>query len=400
MKSGLKNKVLEVDILRKIWAKHRANQLVKRYRGWAQKYGKLADEMGLVYTEEIAKNNIRSYIKRCGATQKLPGEFHTAAFFLTHDWGIGVLSELEELGPVSVFDYQKQGFSIRDSHLQSRLPELNNLMVRFLRETHARRPIDWILCTHSGGIILRDTIRRIREELGIPIVNQWLDCKQSFEAGMGPHGQDMGQKDIAPEFDLVWTSSRSVCEWYMVVGARPFFLPEGFSPAYTPRISCKKTSDVGFFGQCYGLRPDYIAALRRAGLSVAVAGYGWKGFPEISVDKVGDFIGSCKVNLGMGGVGYSMDLTTLKGRDFEVPGAGGAYLTTYNPDLASFYHIGKEILCYHSMDEMVDLALQLVRDEALRESLADNAYARAMKEHRWKHRFTTVLEILDLIKGC
>ena len=401
MLSNLKKVVIKNDILRNAWAIYRSNVLARCYRGWSNKYGRLADEMGLVYSKSKAVKDIESFIVKQGINckKKKIGNFHSAIFSLNDNFGIGVLSELEELGTVSAFDYQEQGFSQRDPKFQARLPELNELMLNFLRKAHARQPIDWILCTHSGSVILKDTLRRIREEFGVPIVNQWLDCKQNFEAKMGPHGQDMGQKDIAPEFDMVWTSSRSVCEWYMALGARPLFLPEGFSPHFTPRINCKKIMDVGFVGACYGQRPDYINALRHSGISVTAAGYGWKDSYVVPNDEMGKFIGSSKVSLGMGGVGYSMDLTTLKGRDFDIPGAGGAYLTTFNPDLAEFYHIGKEILCYQSKDEMVELAHQLINDESLRVNLAENGYARAMREHRWSHRFKTVLDVLGLIEG-
>lgn len=355
----------------------------------------------MVYVEKNARSELKSHVKiYCGDIKpKKFGEIHTAIFSLNHSFGIGVIAELERLGPVSAFDYQENGFLQTDPKFQSRVPRLNEMMYDFLLETHERLPIDWILITHSGSIVLVDTIRRIRSKFGVPVVNQWLDCKQSFELGIGPHRQDMGQKDIAPEFDMVWTSSRSVCEWYMAIGARPYFLPEGFSPDFTPRVICEKDIDVGFVGACYGQRPDYINALKRSGLSVTAVGYGWKDSYVVRNEDMGKFIGSCKVILGMGGVGYSMDLTTLKGRDFDMPGSGGAYLTTFNPDLAVFFDIGKEILCYHSLDEMVELAHQLLFDESFRENLAERAYRRAMQEHRWLHRFGTVLEILGLLRA-
>jgi len=396
----LKRHLIESDLFRKAWAYKRSSQLLKRYRGWAERYGKTADDMGLVYSPETAAKDVKTFLKRQGYSpkKKRVGQIHTAIFSLNHNFGIGVLDELEELGPVTSFDYQAEGFRSDDPAFQKRIPELNQRMVAFLREVHLRRPLDWILVTHSGAVMLKETVRRMREEFGVPVVNQWLDCKQSFECGPGPHGQDLGQRDIAPEFDCVWTSSRSVCEWYMALGARPVFLPEGFSPKFTPRVHCERVRDVGFVGACYGLRPDYINALKKTRLSVVAAGYGWPDSYEVPNDEMGRFISSSRVNLGMGGVAYSMSLTTLKARDFDIPGAGGAYLTTFNPDLAHYFHIGKEILCYHSMEEMVELAGQLIRDDAMRETLADNGYARAMRDHRWLHRFKALLSILGVIE--
>ncbi len=253
-----------------------------------------------------------------------------------------------------------------------------------------------MLVTCSGNVILVDTLRRIREELGIPIVNQWLDCKQTFVGGMGSSGQDVGQKHIASEFDLVWTSSRSTCEWYMVEGGRPLYLPEGFSPILTPHLPLEKFFDVGFLGSRYGLRQDYIDLLRRAGLTVDARGYGWPS-PPLAIDEMGTFFGNCKVNLGLGGVGYSMELTTIKGRDFEVPGAGCCYLTTYNPDLAAFFDIGKEIACFRTPQEMVEMAIDLVNDPGRRAEMAVLAHSRSLREHRWLHRFQEVLSVLGLI---
>jgi hypothetical protein len=357
----------------------------------------LAKENKLSYNLTKIRQEVQSRLKGYGVREPEKGSIHTAIMTMTSNWGIGMIQELQELGPVSLFDNEIEGFSEASPNLSSLLPELNRRFREFLRNRHAERPIDWVLLPCSGNLILKDTLRRIREQLGIPVVNQWLDCKQNFERGVGPYGQDIGQKDIAPEFDLVWTSSRSVCEWYLAVGARPIFLPEGFSPQLTPRLDCVKKHEVGFLGACYGLRPDYIKALRKAGMKVMARGYGWPGEGSVPLTEMGRFFGECKVNLGMGGVGYSMELTTLKGRDFEVPGAGGAYLTTYNADLANFFHIGREILCYHSIDEMVELASRLVRHDDFREELAARAYARAMREHRWVHRFQVILEILGIL---
>lgn len=58
----------------------------------------------------------------------------------------------------------------------------------------------------------------------------------------------------------------------------------------------------------------------------------------------------------MEGIGYSEILTNVKGRDFEAPGTGGgAYLTSFNPDLAQYLIIGEESLCYRHHDETLEL---------------------------------------------
>jgi len=393
----LKDLLLNITFFRRAWARYRANQWETRYQRWQLIYGRLAVEQGLLYSKEWLQKELAKRLANLNIHYRRMGEIHTGIFALTRNWGIGMVYELQALGPVSVFDWEDNGYSEPDPRHQDQVPLLNKRIFEFVFKEHMKRPFDWLLMTGNGKMLLRQTLQRIREELGIPIVNQWLDCKQNFELGMGPYGQDIGMKDIAQEFDLMWTSSRSMCEPYMIFGAKPLYLPEGFSPKLTPHIDCPKKFEVGFMGARYGLRQDYIDALCRAGLLVETYGPGWRG-GEIPLDQMGRFFNECKVNLGFGGVGYSMQLATLKGRDFEVPGAGGAYLTTYNPDLAEFFHIGHEILCYHSIDDLIEQARRLVRDDSFREELAARAYERSMREHRWLNRFKTILEILGILE--
>jgi hypothetical protein len=327
---------------------------------------------------------------------KAGGEVHTAIVALTSSWGAGLVHEAEELGHASVYDWEKRGFSEGKADFWESLPRLQEDLLGFLRERSAERPIDWLLLTTNGDFVLRDTIRRIREELGIPVVSQSLDDKHTFKKGLGPHGQDRGQLGIAPSCDLVWTSSSVAVDWYAAEGAVPVFLPEGFSPRLTPRLPRNELFDVGFLGQRTPPRERLVNACRRAGLSVQARGYGWPD-GSVGLEDMGKFFSQNRVNLGIGGVNYSMGLTTLKGRDFEVPGAGQTYLTTFDPDLALCFHVGTEIACYGNSFHMVDLAYELARNEAWRVDMGDRAYERSMREHRWLQRYEWILTNLGIM---
>ncbi len=395
MSNSIRTKLLQVDLVRKGWSWYRNRCVLAKYYEFVDKYGgwRIEDGSSATFQTSIA-DEVRQKLGARGAPHPTREDCHTLIMTLTDSWGQGMVCELEAFGPVTVFDWWKAGFVGWGPAFQRKVPELNERFFEFVRNTHARRPIDWVLITCNGAIILRSTIRRIKEDLGVPIVNQWLDCVHTFELGQGPHGQDLGQCDIAPDFDLVCTSSRTACSWYRAVGATPLFLPEGFSPTLTPRLERPKTADVAFVGACYGQRPDYVAALRKAGLRVVVAGSGWGRGSIVPRDDMGEFLASARMVLGIGGVGYSMQLTTLKGRDFEVPGAGCTYLTTFNGDLADLFHVGKEILCYQSIDEMVDISRRVVRYPEYREVIAACAYEKSMASHRWRHRFEAIFKVL------
>jgi spore maturation protein CgeB len=100
--------------------------------------------------------------------------------------------------------------------------------------------------------------------------------------------------------------------------------------------------------------------------------------------------------LGLGDVGALTEVKHTKGRAFEVPMSGGLYLTTFNPELADAYIVGKEILCYTSLEECVEL-LNWVRRYPLQASEIRRAgLCRSLRDHTWQNRFATILSMLTV----
>jgi spore maturation protein CgeB len=209
----------------------------------------------------------------------------------------------------------------------------------------------------------------------------------------------VGQVELAPVFDLSWTSARVACEWYLVEGGRPFYMPEGFdASAFEPR-AVSQDIPVSFIGAGYGYRIDVVDHLRGHGIDVRVFGNGWQGAQW--ADDVVDIINRSIINLGMGGIGYSETLTNVKARDFEVPGTGGGmYLTSFNADLAMHLSVGDEIVCYSNRDELVELTRYFLnhRDEA--RVIAQRGRARCLAEHRWLNRYVRVCVALGILDSA
>jgi spore maturation protein CgeB len=93
-------------------------------------------------------------------------------------------------------------------------------------------------------------------------------------------------------------------------------------------------------------------------------------------------------------------LTNVKARDFEIPAVGtSAYLTSFNPDLAQHFFIGREVLCYRNHEEMLELIrFCLARpDEA--SAIARRGKMRCLAEHRWRNRFERICRILGILPG-
>jgi spore maturation protein CgeB len=129
-----------------------------------------------------------------------------------------------------------------------------------------------------------------------------------------------------------------------------------------------------------------VDRLRSAGLPVSVFGKGW---PEGSlVDDPVAIYRATQINLGLGMPTPSM--STMKNRDFECPGVGACYLTTFNWELAEFWDIGREILCYRNTEELMEIACWYRNRPDACLAIARAAWKRGQSEHTWEQRFRKV----------
>jgi spore maturation protein CgeB len=100
----------------------------------------------------------------------------------------------------------------------------------------------------------------------------------------------------------------------------------------------------------------------------------------------------------MGGIGPVEYLTNVKGRDFEVPCTGrGMYLTSFNPDLALHFDVGREIVCYRSRDEMLELIRYYLGHPDEARQIAEAGRERCLRDHRWLHRYVEVCQVLGVL---
>jgi hypothetical protein len=403
MLERLKKALFRVPALQEAWSRIRARDFERTYASRRDEYARRAEERGLVYQEADVVAAVRDRLARRGAAprRRKPGEVHTFTFVPRISWHASLLPDLRELGPVTEFDYAALGydwfeFYRQDARAARRRREMNSRALAALQDAHARRRVDWMFVYASGLEAHVDFLRAVTEEIGIPVVNMCLDDKQSWTGPM-LDGQRPGQVDIGPAFDLSWTSARVACEWYLVEGARPIYLPEGFDASLFRPLDVARDIPASFIGGAYGFRPAVVRYLRRRGIPLQVFGDGWNTRSLTPEEQVG-VINRSAVNLGMGGVVHSETITNLKGRDFEIPGAGGGvYLTSFNPDLARHFDVGREILCYRNREEMVELIRQALKHPEESREIARRARERSLREHRWLHRYRRVLEILGIL---
>jgi hypothetical protein len=217
-----------------------------------------------------------------------------------------------------------------------------------------------------------------------------LDDKLEFF----PHGILADANDDyarwARKFDLNLTSCLAATDWYRARNCACAYVPPGYhAPANAaPPSSAKFQYDFTFVGAKRYEREVIIQQLRSAGVPIQLFGHGWPGAEWIA-DLNAVYRGS-QINLGIGHPTPSLALANLKGRDFECPGVGGCYLTTYNWELALHFEIGKEILCYRNVEELIELYAFYHRRPAECLKIAQAAWRRCAAEHTWEKRFRKV----------
>jgi len=388
------------------WRAFRTRTLERAYERRSAEYRKRLEARGVAYAEVDVVRDIR---KNSRSVERRFGEIRT--FLVTPDfsWHNVLASSLKRLGPVTWYRFDGDRFWWRSRPgARTWVPRRTeiNAEIRFrARQAYEEEGVDWIFCYTEGVHLLRDTVRYFREELGLPTVMMCLDDKQSWELGRWGN-QDIGQIDLAREVDLYWTSARECCNWVLAEGGHPIFMPEGCDPYQFRPVEVGKTLDLCFIGAAYGFRRAFIdrvqKKLSKYGYTVACFGPGWRrGSSGVWGQDFIRTLNRAWINLGHGGIGYSENLMNVKTRDFEAPAVGtAAYLTTFNPDLAPSFDIGREICCYHSDQDLIEQTVSLLSDKECLLDIARRGRQRCLNDHTWVHRFVRILELLGVFTTC
>lgn len=290
------------------------------------------------------------------------------------------------------YDFGK-GFNPRDPDWERYgRPALGRALVERVQEEQARGPVDIFFSYLSGQWVGREVIHQIRD-LGIITINCDFDDVYLFW-GYRRAGHFTGSAEIAPEFDLCITAqSEASVGKYVAIGARPLFLPPGGNPAVFGPNPPPEVRPIGvsFIGSRYGRRPRTIVRMRRSGIPVVVRGKDWPNGP-VTQEEMLRLCQSSLLTLGFGFVADT-DRVGIKGRDFEVPLSGCAYLTSYSPDLAACFEEGKEILFYRNDDDLIAKAKYYLAHPEEAKAIGLAGRERALREHTWERRVRALIDV-------
>lgn len=202
-------------------------------------------------------------------------------------------------------------------------------------------------------------------------------------------------------------------------GGRISFLPLAYDPrSYRPLDNCCEQLDVFFCGGLFGTpgRMDFahflsrVARARNLRLEIAnkwlyrsrfhrlfKMAVRYRGLMTYVVNKE---YGHATLNQRYNETRVSVNkhhpqsVAGLNMRTFEVAGAGGVLLTDYKPALEELYTVGKDIMTYHSNEELEDKLEFLVRRDDVRQRMRMAAQNTARQKHTFANRAETMLNEL------
>lgn len=315
----------------------------------------------------------------------------------------GFVQGLERFGTVELFHNEEEGYGLLLPSKHDPLRPVaearaanDRQLQRYITQARAGQVFDVVMGQMWSHLVSVESLRRI-QAAGMPVLNVSMDDRLPINWPLRRSAPASGSVGLANGLDLVLTSSPEVCRWYEVEGCPAIYWPMASDPElFRPWPEANKMYDVSFIGNRYGMRGKLISDLSDAGVDVAAFGNGWPNGP-VGPAAAAEILGRSRIILGVGTIGHSRRLVTLKLRDFDATMAGAAYVTTYNPELSLLFRDGVELAMYRSPDECVELVRQLLASPAKRITMGQAAAVRAREQHTWEHRFRSLFSDLGLL---
>ena len=219
----------------------------------------------------------------------------------------------------------------------------------------------------------------------------------------------------AKHFDFFTTPDVHGEMKYREIGlTNAIYFPFGCNNQVFRKLGTLKRFDVSFVGGWHPYREWLIDRIKKAGITVEVAGYGW---PNGEVDQEGmvRLFNESRINLNLSNsaswdmrylisspramlnrIRSKKNIEQMKARIFEVNGCGAFQLSYFVEGLANCYDIDRELGVYTDADDLVDKIKFYLSHEELCESMAEAAYERTLREHTYQQRFQAVFKRMGL----
>ena len=401
-KKTLKDKLKKVHLLYAFNALIKSFQLKRGLRSLTRRYDKRYRDEAVCYDERsvIAGFKGRHSQLQPKFSSKIPGElkiFWVGALEAQDESGF--LQALNRLGQVTNFRNRDGGYGplyeisgLNWLHVR----EVNDdALIEQVTSAHLQGSIDILIGQMWAHIYSEDALSKIRA-LGIPIINIAMDDRLP-SLWASKNGQRMGAVGLGSGVDITLTTSPEACKWYATENMLALFWPlASDEKLFAENAGSDKDIDILFIGNRYGIRGKLVKYLSKQGISVTCYGSGWpNGF--VNADQNVALSKRAKIILGVGAIGHSSDVYTLKLRDFDALMTGALYITHRNPDLLQLFQEGEHLECYASPKELSAKLNYYLKNPERCSKIGRKGNVLAKTKHTWDYRLTSTFIRLGLI---
>lgn len=220
---------------------------------------------------------------------------------------------------------------------------------------------------------------------------------------------NMGRHEmfLAPYSRIFLKNPALATQLASVHGLPVSYLPEAANPAWHRPVGDYGTEQhVVVVGNVHPTRAVLLHRLAQAGIPLKIYGSpisDWIGFPELRTFHAGREVmreEKSAVFRGARAVLNNLHPAEWSGsncRLFEATAAGGAVVTEWRDAMSGLYERDREVLGFTSFEELLRHCQVLLADPEPGLRLGDAAASRALADHTYQARLTTMLETLSLV---
>lgn len=280
---------------------------------------------------------------------------------------------LENLGHLVVH------FDSWNKVLYQNYAELNQALI----ETVERERPDVMLTVQRDYEIWLETLLIIRARGDVAMISWTTDDSWKYKEvsrfiGSSYHAMSTTYSDCISKYHQDGIPNVLLTQW----AANSSLMQEPL-----PFSSCKY--QVSFIGAAHGDRKRRIEYLKSQGIEITCFGYGWSN-GSISAEEIPKIIRDSAICLNFANAYKGVN--QVKARTFEIPGAGGFLLTEHALGLERYYTIDKEIVVFHSYEELVRKIRFFLKNPSERDVIAYAGFTRTKKEHTYELRMQQLVD--------
>ena len=319
------------------------------------------------------------------------------------------------LFPDSFADNLISGFENLGCHVTHLGESMPNLRSQYLNAGLQVAAKAMVLETRLQKRLVRQAAK-VDPELIVSVQGGLLPCTVRALKGGGAavvlwfpdHVGTMGrQLMFAAGYDhLFFKEKHLVDRSRLMLGLSADYLPEACNPLWhRPEkvADVSLSSELVVAGNMYPYRTVLLERLQHDGIRLALFGPGFPRWAPVSLrlrrahygtylartDKASAFRSALAVLNTLSPAEYS----SANCRLFEACGSGATVITEARPDVDELFENGKEVLVYHSYDELLECIEWVKSNEEEAREMGDRAAIRAHREYSYEIRLRQLIDV-------